>query len=42
MELPAANHAPSEEKSQYEMLRDARVVEVAEKLKLLQDAADDL
>jgi hypothetical protein len=35
MELTAGNHAPAEEKLEYEMLRDARVAEVAEKFKLL-------
>lgn len=42
MELPVANHAPLEEKSEYKLLRDAWMAEVSEKFKLLQVAADEL
>ena len=42
MKFCRGKHAPSEEKSPYEMLRDARVAEVAEKLKLVMEAANDL
>jgi hypothetical protein len=36
------NQAPLEEKSKYEMLKDAQVVELAEKFKLIQEATKEL
>ena len=42
MALKSSDHASREEKSEYELLRDARVAELAAKFKPVQDAAESL
>jgi hypothetical protein len=42
MALTDTQHAPVEEKSAYEMLRDARVAELAEICKPIEEAAMEL
>lgn len=42
MELNSSEHAATEEKSEYELLRDARVAELAAKFKPVKEAAESL
>jgi hypothetical protein len=42
MALNCHSHAPSEERSEYEMLRDARVAELVDKFKMVEEAVANL
>ena len=42
MELKSSDHASTEEKSEYEFLRDVRVAELAAKFKPVQEAVESL
>jgi hypothetical protein len=42
MGLKSSDHASMEENLEYELLKDARVAELADKFKLVQEAAESL